>query len=88
MWLSTDPSSPGVSAGSSLVQPYSSKTWVKAQSVPSASLLRMQKWEEWLIPQKAMPSGTARPGQARELGREKLNKHQQRQVYSPVPREE
>ncbi|GAB0186019.1 mitochondrial enolase superfamily member 1 [Grus japonensis] len=40
---------------------YSSVTWTRGQSVPSASLLKIQNWEEWLIPH------SARPGQKREL---------------------
>ncbi|GAB0207124.1 mitochondrial enolase superfamily member 1 [Grus japonensis] len=33
---------------------YSSMTWTRGQSVPSASLLTIQNWEEWLIHQKAV----------------------------------
>jgi len=40
--------------GPVLGSPYSSMTWMKGQSVPSASLLMTQNWEVWLIHQKAV----------------------------------
>jgi len=55
---------------------------MKAQSVPSASLLMTQNWEEWLIHQKA------RPGQAAELGAEEPDDAQQGQVQGPAPGKE
>ncbi|GAB0209855.1 mitochondrial enolase superfamily member 1 [Grus japonensis] len=50
---------------------YSSMTWTRGQSAPSANLLTILSWEEWLIHQKAVL-----PGQTREVGGEEANEIQ------------
>ena len=51
------PGTGGVPRGQYWAQPCStssSVTWMKSQSVPSASLLMAPNWEEWWIPQQAV----------------------------------
>jgi len=66
---------------------YSSVTWIKGQSVPSASLVMTPNWEEWWIHRKAVLP-FMRPGQAEELGREEPDEVQQGQVQGPAPGDE